>query len=286
MAYDSGKAFYKIKEFEELEKSNYSARNITAGKGKIHEYVYEILKSAFINIDNDKDRFYNLTTSEHDDRKALMVELHKKAKAREESNEQNNTDDEQNGELTAEESDADSMNKIETLFEGCIPILQKILGTYSQPEDCDVKPYVCFTHKDENNSEEVEVCFVFLNRILGLFVETSHEYKSFVNGKDKDEHLEFIKAICEDCDVKKGEGNILYIHDKEWYDSNNEKLALYEGKWDPKYEREKYAEELSGYFKTIQVFTHNSPSFERIKKLEFIFPEKDMELKIENRKYF
>ena len=111
MAYDSGKAFGKIKELEE---SNYSARNITAGKGKIHEYVYEILKSAFINIDNDKDRFYNLTTSEYDDRKALIVELHKKAKAREESNDQNNTDDEQSGELTAEESDADSMNKIES----------------------------------------------------------------------------------------------------------------------------------------------------------------------------
>lgn len=286
IAYDSGKAFYKIKEFEELEKSNYSARNITAGKGKIHEYVYEILKSAFINIDNDEDRFYNLTTSEHDDRKALMVELHKKAKAREESNEQNNTDDEQNGELTAEESDADSMNKIETLFEGCIPILQKILGTYSQPEDCDVKPYVCFTHKDENNSEEVEVCFVFLNRILGLFVETSHEYKSFVNGKDKDERLEFIKAICEDCDVKKGEENILYIHDKEWYEDGKEDCVLYKGQWEPKYATKSYKTELGEYFHTIQVFMHNSTTFERIKKLNFIFPEKDAEEAIKRRSFF
>ena len=151
-------------------------------------------------------------------------------------------------------------------------------------KDAPRKPYLQFTYK--NKDEDIKVCFVFLDKILGLFVKSPNEYRNFLNNENKDEHLEFIKAICEDCDVKKGEENILYIHDKEWYDSNNEKLALYEGKWDPKYEREKYAEELGGYFKTIQVFTHNSPSFERIKELEFIFPEKDMELKIENRKYF
>ena len=53
---------------------------------------------------------------------------------------------------------------------------------------------------------------------------------------------------------------------------------MYEGNWDPEYEREEYAPKLKEYFKTIQVFTHNSPSFERIKELEFIFPEKEMEV--------
>lgn len=246
----------------------------TEGNRKIHDYVSESLASAF--KDEDKSRFNKLTTKAS----ALMGKLHEIAEKRGKSSKEDYTSNDQTDELTADESDDDFKNNNETLLKECKPILDEIL------RDADKNPYVCFPYK--YGGEDIKVCFVFLDNILGAFVMYPNEYQNFLNGKKLDERLEFIKAICEDCEIMKDEGNILYIHDKEWYDSNEEKekLVLYEGEWDPEYKGKEYATELKAYFKTIQVFTHNSPSFERIKELEFIFPEKDMELKIERRKYF
>ncbi len=264
-AYKSGKASDEIT-------SRIETSDSTAGQCKIHNYVCELIKSDFESNKQTHEYRYPELLSNIDKAPNTKSIVAKRSAKREEFKEYKK----QNS--TAEDYPIWAFNTYIALE------LNSTLGNYNNPKDCKVKPYLQFTYK--NKDEDIKVCFVFLDEILGLFVKSPNEYRNFLNNEDKAERLEFIKAICEDCDVKKGEGNILYIHDKEWYDSNNEKLALYEGNWDPEYEREEYAPKLKEYFKTIQVFTHNSPSFERIKELEFIFPEKEMEVKIEDRKYF
>ena len=258
----------------------------TAGQLKIHNYINEIIKEAFetnTRSDTKTARYKELLSNIRNAPNTTFLIS-------------NRQDKDKHEEFKALGFPGGPLNYIPWVFEKYIdPELKTILYKNKNEnkdetgnekgKECPIKPYVCFTHKDENNSEEVEVCFVFLNRILGLFVETSHEYKSFVNGKEN-ERLEFIKAICEDCDVKKGEENILYIHDKEWYEAGEEDCVLYKGQWEPKYATKSYKTELGEYFHTIQVFMHNSTTFERIKELNFIFPEKDAEEAIIRRSFF
>lgn len=165
-----------------------------------------------------------------------------------------------------------------------IPKLDDILKVNTDLS-IDNRPYV-----ETSKGKETTIYFVFLNRIFDTFVNGSNEYPVLVAGN----RLKFIEAICRDCDVIDDDGNvnsadnILYIHDKEWYISGEERLVLYNGKWDTKYKADagSDAATLEKWFSTIQVFMHSSTTFDRIKNLEFSFHEADEEKAILDRGYF
>ncbi len=166
--------------------------------------------------------------------------------------------------------------------------ISKILAKVLKSKQIDNNPYVYF--KNENNKgERTDVYFVFLNRIFDIFVYGSEEYGALVND---DSRIDFIKAICQDCELideecnLKGEKAILYIHDKEWYVSGAPYTAMQKGEYTEmaKSSNEKQ-EELKKYFDTIKVFLHiPSPFFDEITSLNFT--EKDEELEILERKYW
>lgn len=152
--------------------------------------------------------------------------------------------------------------------------------------ETDNQPYVeIYLEKD------TYVNFIFLNRIFENFVDGSSEYEILV----ADHRLEFIKAICQDCNIIDEDGkvnsndNVLYIHDKEWYNAGSECLALYNGEWNSEQKEvhvKKDADSLEKWFSTIQVFKHSSITFDRIKNLELSFPEAEIERTILERKFF
>lgn len=163
-------------------------------------------------------------------------------------------------------------------------ILKKISDAIA-PKDtqtkdkADNKPYVYFQY---NN---VDVYFVFLNRIFDTLLYGSEEYGALVD----DEHrLKFIEAICTDCGISKGvqEKAILYIHDKEWYKSDISYSVLLKGKYkNDEGLNNTIKEELANYFSTIKVFLHNENHiFNEIKALNFT--EDDEELAILEREYW
>lgn len=114
--------------------------------------------------------------------------------------------------------------------------------------------------------------FVFLNRIFDTFVSGPEEYDALVDDKKR---LKFIEAICQDCQVNikeaQAEKAILYIHDKEWYKSDETFTVLLNG--NVVYDENKdstYVNELEKYFSTIKIFQHiPHPIFNEIKELDF-----------------
>lgn len=257
IAYTSGKA---LDEITKIEESDRTAGNITDSRGKIHNYIDKLIQDDFES--NKKEYRYPelLRRIADEDVKEIVANRRPESK---------------NAEFKSIKS-LEHPKYAPWVFKKYIaPVLDDILSK--------AKPYVCFQYR--NGGEEIEVCFVFLDKIFGLFVNSNDEYQLFLNGKESDERLEFIKAICEDCGVENNGNNILYIHDKEWYNSGKEEVALY--KRAPNYDKTrcKY-KEFAEYFETIQVFTHDSLSFERIKELKFTFPEAEMEMEIIGRGYF
>lgn len=122
----------------------------------------------------------------------------------------------------------------------------------------DNQPYVHFQHND------FDVHFVFLNRIFDTFVNGSDEYGNLIDDASR---LDFIKAICRDCGLLDASGKlidgeekaILYIHDKEWYESSNPISVLLDNKIVPG--RNIYNNILKNYFSTIKVFLHTPGGF-------------------------
>lgn len=145
------------------------------------------------------------------------------------------------------------------------------------------RPYVRFTigNKDVN--------FVFLNRILGTFVD-QNSFGRFTTGANLHG---FIKAVCQDCEILDETGNLktadggnyLYIHDKEWgYDG--EKLVKFENDWREDITNAKLKELLEKCFSKIIVFQHTSSSYHTsIKDLTFTSAA-DIEDIILKRGYF
>lgn len=135
----------------------------------------------------------------------------------------------------------------------------------------DTNPYVRFECKNKNG-KEFDVYFVFLNRIFDTFVSGPEEYDALVDDKKR---LKFIEAICQDCQVNikeaQAEKAILYIHDKEWYKSDETFTVLLNG--NVVYDENKdstYVNELEKYFSTIKIFQHiPHPIFNEIKELDF-----------------
>ena len=125
-------------------------------------------------------------------------------------------------------------------------------------KNVDNKPYVNFKHNG------FDVHFVFLNRIFDTFVNGSNEYKYLI---DNNSRLDFIKAICKDCGLLDASGKlidgeekaILYIHDKEWYESSSPISVLLDNKIVPG--RNIYSNILKNYFSTIKVFLHTPGVF-------------------------
>lgn len=157
-------------------------------------------------------------------------------------------------------------------------------------EKIDNKPYVYFTHKN-NNNEIYDVYFVFLNRIFDTFVNGSEEYKNLINDEKR---LDFITAICQDCGLVDKAGKLakdqqkamLYIHDKEWYVEGAPYTAMQKGEYTfmaaSTKEKQKKLEE---YFDTIKVFLHiPSAFFYEITSLRFT--DYDLDLDIREREYF
>lgn len=256
IAYESGKASDEI---TKIEKSDNSVGNIN-----INNYTYKLIEDDFKSSKQDQEYRYPELLSGIADEDVKEIVAKRRAKPKYEEFKRINP--------------PEHPQYVPWVFEKYIAsVLDNILS--------EAKPYVCFQYR--NGDEKIEVCFVFLDEIFGLFVgkNSTDKYQLFLNGGKEDERLMFIKAICEDCGVEENGNNILYIHDKEWYNSGYEEVALY--KRAPDYDEKKCKyKELALYFEAIQVFTHNSPSFERIKELEFIFPEKEMEAKIIKRGYF
>ena len=145
------------------------------------------------------------------------------------------------------------------------------------------RPYVRFAigNKDVN--------FVFLNRILGTFVDQI-SFGLFTTGANLHG---FIKAVCQDCEILDETGNLktsdggnyLYIHDKEWgYDG--EKLVKFGNDWREDITNAKLKELLEKCFSKIIVFQHTSSSYHTsIKDLTFTSAA-DIEDIILKRGYF
>lgn len=159
-------------------------------------------------------------------------------------------------------------------------------------EEIDNKPYVNFVYKCKDtyacgSIEEYDVYFVFLNRIFDTFVDGSEEYYILINDKNR---LKFIEAICQDCNIDIENKNltledkaIFYIHDKEWYKSDEPFAVLLNGEEVPG--QKIYADELKNYFSTIKVFLHTpNHIFNEIEELNFT--EEDYEVKLMKRGFF
>lgn len=138
--------------------------------------------------------------------------------------------------------------------------INSILNGILEPKEVqpDNKPYVNFQYNG------FDVHFVFLNRIFDSFVNGSNEYDKLI---DNDSRLDFIEAICRDCGLLDASGKlidgeekaILYIHDKEWYESSNPISVLLDNKKVPG--RNIYSNILENYFSTIKVFLHTPGGF-------------------------
>ena len=153
--------------------------------------------------------------------------------------------------------------------------------------EVDNKPYVSFIYRNDNK-ETYDVYFVFLNRIFDIFVNGSEEYNNLINDEKR---LDFITAICQDCGLVDDEGTLiegqqkamLYIHDKEWYKSDESFSVLLNGEEVP--DQKIYANNLKNYFSTIKVFQHTpNHIFNEIKELNFC--EEDCEVKLMKRGFF
>lgn len=145
------------------------------------------------------------------------------------------------------------------------------------------RPYVRFTigNKDVN--------FVFLNRILGTFVD-QNSFGRFTTGANLHG---FIKAVCQDCEILDETGNLktsdggnyLYIHDKEW-GCNGEKVVKFWNDWRENITNDNLRELLEKCFSKIIVFQHTSSSYHTsIKDLTFSSAA-EIEDIIFNRGYF
>ena len=76
---------------------------------------------------------------------------------------------------------------------------------------------------------------------------------------------------------------ILYIHDKEWYKSDETFAVLLNGEEVPG--QKIYDDKLKNYFSTIKVFQHTpNHIFNEIKELNFT--EEDYEVKLLKRGFF
>lgn len=163
--------------------------------------------------------------------------------------------------------------------------ISKNLAKVLKSKQIDNKPYV-YLKNENNKGKKTDVYFVFLNRIFDIFVYGSEEYGALVNDNSR---LDFIKAICQDCELideeynLNGEKAILYIHDKEWYKSDETFSVLLNDKDVPN--QKIYVAELKNYFSTIKVFQHTpNHIFNEIKELNFT--EEDCEVKLLEREYF
>lgn len=121
--------------------------------------------------------------------------------------------------------------------------------------------------------EDKEIYFVFLNRMLGKFINQNSSMRFTSEVK----LYRFIKAICQDCEILDETGNLktadggnyLYIHDKEW-GCDGEKLVKFGNDWREDITNAKLKELLEKCFSKIIVFQHTSSSYHKsIKDLTF-----------------
>lgn len=255
---------------------NYKACIANSGKQKIHHYIKKYIKSVFFR-QKKMGKDYALKCWDPLTRTGILPSYY----------EMYGGDDGKDSKYEELYANTDKTQKFEGWLE--CEITKKIENI--NPKDTHVggevdnKPYVSFTYKNDNK-ETYDVCFVFLNRIFDTFVNGSEQYGALVNDNSR---LDFIKAICQDCELidekynLNGEKAILYIHDKEWYKSDETFSVLLNDKDVPN--QKIYVAELKNYFSTIKVFQHTpNHIFNEIKELNFT--EEDCEVKLLEREYF